>query len=193
MSWWSRRKRIIGPPVPAPEGRPDTAPAAVRRDLGRGEQVLASAREDAGGHWVVLTTWRLLERAEDGTSVLERPWHEVDAGAWNPDTWILSVSFVDGLHPRQWQLQRLTGPGRVPDVLRERTIASVVLTRAVDLGRRRTARVSVRSVLATRELTDQVLLGRGSRADDAELSAQVEQARRELREQAGMGPVPPSA
>ncbi len=193
MSWWTRRRRIIGPQVPPPEGRPGAVPRVALPDLGRGEQVLATAREDAGGRWLVLTTWRLLERAEDGTTLLERPWHEVDTGSWNPDTWVLSVLFVDGLHGRQWQLQRLTGPGRVPEVFRDRTTASVVLTRAVDLGRRRTARVSVRTVLRTRELTEQVLLGRGSRADDVELSTEVEKARRELREQAGMEPVPPSA
>lgn len=114
MPLWKRPRRVIGPQVPPPEGRAHDVPRAVLPQLGRGEQVLATAREDAGGHWLVLTTWRLLERTEDGGAVLERPWHEVDTGSWDPDQWVLSVVFVDGLHGRQWRVQRLTGPGRVP-------------------------------------------------------------------------------
>jgi hypothetical protein len=191
MAWWKRPRRVIGPEVPSPEGRPEDLPQQARPELGRGEQVLATAREDASGHWLVLTTWRLLERTSDGTTVLERPWHEVDTGSWDPDTWVLSVLFVDGLHGRQWRLQRLTGPGRVPEVFRDRTTASVVLTRAIDLGPRRTARVTVRSELATRELHEQVLLGRGARGEDAELAASVLAARQDLRDQTGMEPLPP--
>ncbi|GGK61392.1 hypothetical protein [Ornithinimicrobium pekingense] len=193
MPWWRRPTRIIGPEVPPAEGRPDDLPGSARPELGRGEQVLATAREDATGHWLVLTTWRLLERTEDGTTVLDRPWHEVDTGSWDPDTWVLSVLFVDGLHGRQWRLQRLTGPGRVPEVFRDRTTASVVLTRPVELGARRTARVTVRTDLQSRELREQVLLGRGARDDDRELAAAVLLARQELREQTGMEPLPPPA
>lgn len=189
MRLW--KKRVIGPEVPPPEGRPGDVPPAALPELGRGEQVLATAREDGSGHWLVLTTWRLLERTVDGRTVLERAWHEVDTGSWNPDSWALSVLFVDGLNGRQWVLQRQTGPGKVPEVFRDRTTASVVLTREVDLGPRRSARVSLRTDLRTRRLQEQVLLGRGSRADDEELSTRVLAARRELREQAGMDPVDP--
>lgn len=192
MAWWKRPRRVIGPVVPPPEGRADDVPPEALPELGRGERVLATAREDSAGHWLVLTTWRLLERTPDGASALDRPWHEVDTGAWDPDAWVLSVLFVDGLHGRQWRLQRLTGPGRVPEVFRDRTTASVVLTRSVDLGPRRGARVTVRKDLRTRGLHEQVLLGRGARGDDAELAASVLAARQELRDQTGMAPVPPS-
>lgn len=191
MAWWRRPKRIIGPEVPPPEGRADDLPRTARPDLGRGEQVLATAQEDGGGHWLVLTTWRLLERTVEGQTVLERPWHEVDTGAWDPHTWVLSVFFVDGVQPRRWTLQRRTGPGRVPEVFRERTTASVVLARVVDRGRRPGARVSIRTDLRTRELREQVLLGPGARDDDRELAARVAAARRELREQTGMETLPP--
>ncbi|AXH95002.1 hypothetical protein [Ornithinimicrobium avium] len=184
-----RRKTLDGPVV-RPEERPDDVPRAVLADLGRGEQVLASAREDDGGRWVVLTTWRLLERTPEGETLLDRPWHLVDTGAWDPEAWTLSVSFVDGHEPRGWRLQRLTGPGRVAGVFRDRTTASVVLTRAVDLGPRRTARVTVRKVLRTRELREQVILGHGARAGDPDLAARVLAARQELRDQTGMDPLP---
>jgi hypothetical protein len=173
-----------------PAGKPDDVPAAARVQLGRGEHLVASAQEDAGGAWLLLTTWRLLERTEDGRTALERPWHEVDAGQWNPDTWVLSVTFVDGVEARQWSLQRRTGPGLVPEAFRDRTTASVVLVRPVDLGPRRTARVTIRTDLRTRGLVEQVLLGRGTRRDDAELMAQVHLARQELRGQVGLEPLP---
>ena len=188
MPWF--RTRTIGA-TPEPEGDPTDLPAAVRPTLGGGEQVLASAQEDGAGHWVVLTTFRLLEVADGGEVLLERPWHEVDTGAWDPDLWALAVSFVDQLGGRQWVLQRRTGPGMVPQVFRERTSASVVLLRSVDLGPRRTARVSIRKVLPTRELLEQVLWGRGAGESDAELAAAVRSARTDLRDQVGLPPQPP--
>lgn len=192
MRLFRRPRRVIGVVTPPPERRPADLPASARPSLARGEQLLASAQEDARGHWLVLTSWRLLERTEDGGTVLERPWHDVDAGVWDPDTWVLGVSFVDGLDGRQWGLRLRTGPGLVPEVLRDRTTASVVLVRVVDLGRPRTARVTIRTDLRTRALVEQVIYGRGARPDDRELAAQVHLARQELRGQVGLDPVPPS-
>lgn len=189
MRLWRRPTRVIGPPVPPPEAKADDVPEAVLRGLPRDEQVFASARDDGTGHWLVLTGWRLLERTTDGEDVLEVPWTQVDTGAWDPDAWALSVILVDG-STRRWVLQRLTGPGRVPPVFRDRTTASVVLVRAIDLGPRRTARVTIRKDLRTRELSEQVLLGRGSRPADVELAKQVHIARQDLRGQVGMPPVP---
>jgi hypothetical protein len=183
-------KKVIGA-LPPPARTPADIPAAARPRLEAGERILAVAQEDAGGHWLVLTSYRLLERTPDGDTALERPWHEVDAGAWNPDLWVLATSFVDGLGGRQWQLKTQTGPGQVPQVFRERTQASVVLTRSVDLGARRTARVSVRKVLDSRELVEQVLWGRGTRRDDEELARRVRAARFEVRDQVGLPPEPP--
>lgn len=193
MRLWRRGKGAEtdrpGDPQVKPSTRPEAAPEAVLADLDRGERVLATAQEDMTGHWLVLTTWRLLERAEDGSTVLDQPWLAVDTGAWDPDAWLLTVSFVEGSPPRQWALQRRTGPGMVPEVFWDRTTASVVLTRAVDLGPRRTARVTVRKDLRSRELSEQVLLGRGSRPTDAELMRHVLIARQEVRGQVGLAPV----
>ncbi len=158
----------------------------------QGEQLLATAQEDAGGLWLALTTYRLIEVDESGAVTLERPWHEVDTGAWDPDLWALTVAFVDRLDGRQWVLQRRTGPGMVPQVFRERTSASVVLLRAVDLGPRRSARVTIRKVLPTRELVEQVLWGRGAGESDVELAARVRAARIEVRDMVGLPPNPPA-
>lgn len=184
-----RPKTVIGE-VPPPQRGPGDIPRPALPELARGERVLAVGQEDGAGRWLVLTTFRLLERSPEGMTLLERPWHEVDTGTWNPDLWMLSVSFVDGLHPRQWQLKAQTGPADVPQVLRERTTATVVLMRVVDLGPRRSARVTIRKDLATRELAEQVVLGRGARTDDAALMAAIHRARDDLRTQTGLPPVP---
>ena len=191
MALFRRRPKIVIGETPPPQRTPGDIPQEARPELSRGERVLAVAQEDAGGHWLVLTTFRLLERTAEGLTALERAWHEVDTGTWDPDLWMLSVSFTDGLNGRQWQLKTQTGPGEVPQVLRERTSATVVLLRAVDLGPRRTARVTIRKDLATRELLDQVILGRAVRSDDTELMEAVEESRRDLRSQAGLPPVGP--
>lgn len=154
----------------------------------RGEQVLAQAQDDLTSVWVVLTTYRLLTLTEGGEVALDRPWHEVDTGAWDPDSSTLSLSWVGGTRGLQWQLRQRTGEGGVPQVFRDRVSASVVLVREVDLGARRTARVSIREVLGTRELVDQVLRGRGAQADDHELDREIERCRRGLREQVGLPP-----
>ena len=190
MAWW-RRARTDRSAGPDPQRSPKDVPRGALPELARGEQVLATAQEDGGGHWVVLTTWRLFERTAEGDPVVERPWHEVDTGSWDPDEWLLTVDFVDGADPRRWRLRDRTGPGSVPVVLRDRTTASVVLTRAIDLGPRRTARVTVRKVLHTRELVEQVLLGPGARTVDRDLARAVHEARRDVRDQAGLDPNPP--
>ncbi|WP_131105072.1 hypothetical protein [Ornithinimicrobium sufpigmenti] len=188
MALFRRRPKIVIGELPPPQRAPKDIPQEALPELTRGERVLAVAQEDASGHWLVLTTYRLLERSAEGLTALERSWHEVDTGTWDPDLWVLSVSFTDGDHGRQWQLKSQTGPGEVPQVLRERTTATVVLMRVVDLGPRRTARVTVRKNLATRELDEQVILGRGSRTDDRELMAAVDRARGDLRNQTGLPP-----
>ena len=181
MPFWRRRAE--------PEGEPVTGAVPAVPD-----EVRAAARDDVTGGWVVATQWRLLLVADpDGPTgprvELDRPWLEVDSGAWDPDTTVLSVTWVGGGAGQQWTLRRLTGPGKMPETFWERVQASVVLTREVDLGPRRKARVAIRKALDTRELVDQVILGRGSRPGDSELAREVAISRAELRDQVGLPPV----
>jgi hypothetical protein len=162
---------------------------ATRVTLGSGEKILAAAQDDEAGDWVVATTWRLVTVSESGEVAIDSPWLEVDSGSWDPDTWRLGVSWVDGSPVTQWLLEERTGPGRLPPILHDRVSASVVLTRHLDLGARRTARVVIRKDLRTRELVEQVLVSRGATRDDAELRDAVREARRTLRDQVGMPPV----
>lgn len=171
------------------DGRGQAAlPPGLSPELGRKERRLAVAQDDHTGDWIVLTSFRIVVLAEDGTVQVDRPWHDVDTGAWDPDTFTLGLSWVGSTRGLQWQVRRRTGPGRIPEVFRERVSASVVLVREVDLGPRRSARVTIRKVLSSRELVDQVLLGRGAHRQDGELAAAVEEARRGLRDQVGLPP-----
>ena len=172
---WSGLRR---PAVP-----PDVAAAIDREEH---EKLLAWAVEDGSGVTVVAGRHRLYAVAPgpDGLAVaLSRPWHLVDAGLWSGEDGSLRVTWVDGERPARFVL---ADPGLLPETLRERVQASVVLSEAVDLGNRRTARVVVREDLTTRALLSQVLLGPGVRSTDPGVAEQVRVGLARVREQVGL-------
>ena len=160
-------------------------PASVRTalELGAGERPLAWTIEPASGVHVVATNHGLYAVSAAGERTLARPWHEVDAGTWSAELTQLTVTFVDGGRPGQWVLG---DSSLVPETLRERVQASVVLAQLVDLGDRRRARAVIRQDLAGGGLVEQVVLGRGTRADDPEIAAATSHALAYLREQVGL-------
>jgi hypothetical protein len=115
---------------------------------------------------------------------LRRPWLFVDAGAWEPETATLTVTWTDRGRAGQWSFR--DQPTRLPETLRERVQASVVISTRLDLGDRRTGRVAIRQDFETRELIPQTLLGRYTRADDPEVQAHVRAALAHLRDQVGL-------
>lgn len=170
---------------------PDLPDAVVRALALTGpERVIAAAPDLTTGAWVCVTTWRLVVVTVDATVALDRPWHEVDAGAWDPDAGLLTVSWVGRGRATQFRFADEAPGDRLPGAFRDRVSASVVLTTTVDLGPRRTSRVVIRTDLASRELLEQVLPGRGSSSTDAELAEAVAVARADLRDQVGMPPAP---
>jgi hypothetical protein len=163
----------------------DRLPDAVRSalDLSRSERVLAWAKDDLSDSTVVATTHALYAVDPAGTRALARPWHVVDAGSWSADLFQLTVTWVDGARPVQWVCRE---PTMLPETLRERVQASVVLMQRVDLGGRRSARAVIRQDLATGELVQQVVLGRGVRSGDPDLEEATASALAYLREQVGL-------
>ena len=153
-------------------------------DLGKGERVLAHAVDDLSGCVVVASTWALRVVQPGGGLALHRPWHVVDAGVWQHETAQLTVTFVDGTKPLQWGFR--DQQTLLPEVLRERVQASVVLTQQLSVGERRTARVAIRQDLRTGELVSQTLLGRGVRAGDPEVQLQLSRALADLEDQVGI-------
>ena len=172
---WTGLRR---PAVPA-----DVAAAIT---LEEHERLLAWAVEDGTGVTVVAGRHRLYAVAPgpDGLHLtLSQPWHLVDAGLWSGEDGSLRVTWVDGGRPARFVL---TDPGLLPETLRERVQASVVISEALDLGNRRTARVVVRQDLTTHALVSQVLLGPGVRSTDPGVSEQVREGLARVREQVGL-------
>jgi hypothetical protein len=197
--------------APRPELPPDVANAL---ELARGERVLAFAVDDNTGAYVVATMFALVvvtsaaresavrtsaARAADagrsdagpsdaGKSRVERTlwrrWLSVDVGAWDPETATLTVTWADGKRGVQWSFR--DQQTLLPETVRERVQASVVLSTRLTLGDRRTGRVAIRQDFATRELVQQTILGRYTRADDPEVMAHVEAALAHLRDQVGL-------
>jgi hypothetical protein len=165
--------------------RAELPPAVAKAlELARGERVLAFAVDDFTGAHVVATIYALAVVAPTAELVLRRRWLSVDAGAWDPETATLTVTWVDGSRARQWTFrdQQIL----LPETVRERIQASVVLSTHLDLGDRRTGRVAIRQDFATRELIPQTMLGRYARADDPEVQAHVQAALAHLKDQVGL-------
>ena len=171
------------------EGLPKPVADAVL--LGRGETLLNGAADLDGTAWLVTTNHSLAQVSPEGDLVWQRPWHEIDHGSWNRESDLLTVTWVDRGRPGQW---RFGEEQLFLRTLRERVQASVVLSEELRLSGRRTGRAVIRQDLATGQLLEQVVLGRGVREDD-----EVEQASAAtlawLREQVGMpspfSPPPP--
>jgi len=158
-------------------------------ELAKGERVLAFGVDDNTGGYVVATTFALVVL----TSTLETPtaqrtvrrrWLSVDAGSWEPETATLTVTWTDGGRGGQWSFRDQSTS--LPETLRERVQASVVIATRLTLGDRRSGRVAIRQDFATRELIEQTILGRYTRADDPEVQAHVEAALAHLRDQVGL-------
>ncbi len=171
-------------------------PAAVvaALELVRGERVLAFGVDDNTGGHVIATTYGLAVVSLDllaPTAVaptaevtLRRRWLAVDAGAWEPETATLTVTWADGGRGAQWSFR--DQQTLLPETLRERVQASVVIATRLTLGDRRNGRVAIRQDFATRELIPQTILGRYTRADDPEVQAHVQAALAHLRDQVGL-------
>ena len=176
--------------------RAELPPVVVKTlELARGERVLAFALDDNTGAHVVATTYALavvISPAMSSTAVttstaeraVRRRWLSVDAGAWEPETATLTVTWADGSRAGQWSLR--DQPTQLPETVRERVQTSVVISTRLTLGDRRSGRVAIRQDFATGELIAQTILGRYTRADDPEVQAHVLAALAHLRDQVGL-------
>jgi hypothetical protein len=151
-------------------------------DLRRGERVLAGARLVGEGR-AVGTTRALHVVAPDG-AVERHGWDRVAAAAWSDTASMLQVTWVDA--QPQLVLEFADGPGFLPEVVRERVEASVVISRRIETGGRRGVRVAIRREAPGAELSTQVVADRGVDLTEPGLAARVAAELADLREQAGM-------
>ncbi len=178
MRWLRIRRTAPGLP---PEVR-----AAL--PLTKGERLLAascSGREATGFVWLLATNHRLAAVAEDGQLGWVHPWLEVDSGVWGREASELTLTFVDRPRPLVFPMAQ---DAVFLQVVRERVQASVVSAQDLDLPGPGKARAALRQDLATGELIEQVVLGRGTRPSE-QIDQAAADAFAQMREEAGLQPV----
>jgi len=165
--------------------RAELAPARVKAlELAKGERVLAFAVDDLTGAHVVATTYAIAVVTSAAERTLRRRWLSVDSGVWDPEMATLTVTWADGRLPGQWSMRDQAT--LLPETVRERVQASVVLSVRLSLGDRRSGRVAIRQDFDTGELISQTILGWSTSLDDPEVRAHVQAALAHLRDQVGM-------
>lgn len=158
---------------------PSEATASI--STGSGERLLTHGVVRDGG-WVVASNHRLYAVAADGEVEFARPWHQVDAGTWDQDSGVLGVTWVGPDEDSSWTLEE---GSMVPEMLRERVQASVVIAERVPLPGKAVARAVIRQNLATSDLVPQVILGRGVRSSDPVVAESARATLDYLKEQVG--------
>lgn len=152
---------------------------AVCTDTSTGERLVASKHQLS----IVAAPGEDAAALEQATVRLQRPWHLVDAGSYDNDADVLTVSWVD----REPDLALHVGFHRpFLTAFRERVQASVIVADEIEMGQRRSIRVVVRKDLARDKLLDQVILGPGVRLAQPGVRDKVAAARLALREQVGL-------
>lgn len=148
-------------------------------DLAKGERVL-SAAPTGGGSYVVATTAALHLPVDEGGGLRRLPWERVDHATWNADR--LHVTEEGG---RNHQI-RLTDPGTVPETVRERVTATILVNRPAVLPGGGRIRITGRRPPGGTEVRWTILFDSGLDPGDPELRAQAQRILTELRRQTGL-------
>lgn len=150
-------------------------PAGVRASLTfeRGERVLTFARVD--DRYVVATNLAL--HLSDGTRV---PYEHVDRASWDEDG--LRVLTIDGA----WHIERITEPRSLPETVRERVNATIVVNKHVGLPGRGGVRLVARRPPGGEVLGWTFVFDEGLDPEDPGLRAQAEQALEGVRRSMGV-------
>jgi hypothetical protein len=172
MAWFDKRRR------PA---LPDDVRAAVPLD--GSERVLAWAQDESSGGHIVATTHHLAFVRSNNELLWQRAWHEAESGTWRGESSMLTVIWVDHRNPAQW---RVTEPSLLQQALRERIQASVVVSDEFLTPTRRTVRVVIRQDLATGELLEQTIPGKGADLGDPVVAAEAVSRLARLRSEVGL-------
>lgn len=156
-------------------------PESVRDalELPRGERPLATA-PTRGGSFVVATRAALHVPAPDGAFV-RLPWERVDRASWEGG-WLHVFEAAGGPEHHV----RLTEPGSVPEIVRERVTSTVVADHQATLPGGGKVRITGRRAPGTGELRWAFVFDAGLDPDDPGLRAQAEQILEDLRRQTGL-------
>lgn len=155
-------------------------PATVRDalPLERGERVLAAAPTRGGSHVAATTTALHLPTPSGGFTRI--PWERVDHATWK-DGWLHVQETAAGPDHHV----RLTGPGSVPETVRERVTATIAVSHQAQLPAGK-VRIVGRRPAAGGEVRWTFVFDSGLDPSDPGLRAQAEQALEDLRRQTGL-------
>ncbi|MDV3222830.1 hypothetical protein [Intrasporangium sp.] len=166
-------------------GRRGGLPDDVRRavPMTSGDRIIAWAKDEQTGGHVVASTHHLAFVGPDSSLAWQRPWHEAEAGTWQGDSQLLTVTWVDQGRPAQWLVRDAS---LFKQALRERIQASVVLSDEFRTESRRTVRVVIRQDFANGTLLEQVVPGKGVDLDDPAVAAEASTRLARLRSEVGL-------
>ena len=158
-------------------------PAAARADLGLTprERVLTAAQL-ADGRWVAATTTALLVTTAAGPE--RHGWESVDSAVWAEGASMLQITWVGS--SRSTLLEFAGSAGYLPEVVRERVEASVVLSRKISVRGSQGVKIAVRRSGPGGGLITQVVPDRGVRIDEPEVAARIAFELADLRDATGM-------
>jgi hypothetical protein len=160
-------------------GLPTEAAAAL--GIADASRVLAWSELEGGG--AAAATVEDLRILTPRGALIARPWVEVDHAVWDQDSRTLAVFWIG---TRQTTPLEVVGEGgRLPEVIRERVQASVVLTASVPLPGGRIGRVALRKA-TDGALTTQQLLPPGVKPDAPGVAAAMAAAAATLQSEAGL-------
>jgi hypothetical protein len=156
-------------------------PAQIRDQLTleKGERTLATAPTRGGSYVVATSTALHLPTATGGFARL--PWERVDQASWK-DGW-LHVHETSGGPEHHL---RLTDPGSVPETVRERVTATVVVSHNAKLPGGGSVRIAGRRPTTGGDVHWSFVFGPGLDPSDPGVRAQAEQILQDLRGQTGL-------
>ncbi|WP_116113440.1 hypothetical protein [Austwickia chelonae] len=177
-------------------GREEQLPEEIAGQvaLPSGDRLLAWSRDAASGAYLVASLYALhhvpVAAGDDPVAAIRRgepwsrPWRDIAAGAWDPGTKTLTVTWSDGARPVMWTLA--DDSVRLPAVLHDRVRSSVYVMAPVRMGESDLGRVALRRDFEKGTLVEQVTLKRGRASQDPEVAEYAQLLLRDLREQAGL-------
>lgn len=161
-------------------GLPDEVRA--RFALARGERVLAAARTAGGGY--AAATDRALYWDEPDGEPARLGWDVVEWAGWDDESSTLELTEVGRRRDRR--RLALAEPGFLPETVRERVMASIVVSQHVRLAGDRGVRITGRRNPGAAELRWTLSFDAGLDPRDPGVRAAAEQALTELRVQTGV-------
>jgi hypothetical protein len=168
-------KRLVRRRRPLP---PDAAKAL---GITNGDRVLAWSLLAGGGAAAALVDG--VRIVSPRGKLIARDWLEVDHAAWDQESGMLAVWWIGSRQTTP--LEIIEDEGRLPEVIRERVQASVVLSTSVSLPGGRTGRVALRKS-TDGSLVTQHVLPPGVHADAPDVAPRLAKAAASLRSEVGL-------